>query len=69
MCMLNVFLCPHDEESGGILIYPCPSVRPFVRPDIDNGLSCYLLLQFWSYIFNIVQDVYTHNGGVHVHRI
>ena len=43
MCMLNVFLCPHDEESGGILIYLCPSVRPsvrlFVRPDIDNGLS------------------------------
>jgi hypothetical protein len=23
-----VFLCPHDEKSGGILIYPCPSVRP-----------------------------------------
>jgi hypothetical protein len=22
-----------------------------------------------SYSFNIVYDVYTHNGGVHVHRI
>ena len=22
-----VFLCPRDKESGGILIYPCPSVR------------------------------------------
>ena len=34
------FLCPRDEESGGILIYPClsvlPSVCPFVRPDIDT---------------------------------
>jgi hypothetical protein len=27
-------------------------------------LSGYLLLQFWSYSFNILQDVYTHNGGV-----
>ena len=31
--------------------------------------KAYLLLQFWSYSFNIVYDVYTHNGGVHVHRI
>jgi len=31
-----VFFCPRDEESGGILIYPYPSVRPFVRPDIDT---------------------------------
>ena len=28
-----------------------------------------LFLQFWSYSFNILYDVYTHNGGVHVHRI
>ena len=33
-----------------------------------HGLSGYLL-QFWSYSFNILYDVYTHNGGVHVHRI
>ena len=26
-----MFLCPCDEESGGILIYPL-SVSPFVRP-------------------------------------
>ena len=41
----------------------------FVSPDIDTWLSGYLLLQFWSYSFNIVYDVYAHNGGVHVHRI
>ena len=33
------------------------------------GLSGYLLLQFWSHSFNIFLDVYTHNGGVHVHKI
>ena len=26
--VVTTFLCPHDEKSGGILIYPCPSVRP-----------------------------------------
>ena len=55
IAITTAFLCPRDEESGGILIYPC--------------LSGYLLLQFWSYSFNILYDVYTHNGGVHVHRI
>ena len=60
------FLCPCDEELGGILIYPL-SVRSSVRKQI-HGLSGYFLLQFWSYNFNILQDVYTHNGGVHVHR-
>ena len=34
-----------------------------------HGLSVYLLLQFWSYSFNILYDVYAHNGGVHVHMI
>ena len=42
----------------------CLSVRIQI-----HGLSGYLLLQFWSYSFNVLQDVYTHNGGVHVHRI
>jgi hypothetical protein len=51
------FVCPCDEQSGGILTYPCSSVRPFVP------------LQFWSYSFNILHDVYTHHGSVHVHRI
>ena len=41
----------------------CSSVRIQIL-----GLSGYPL-QFWSYSFNILQDVYTHNGGVHVHRI
>ena len=27
--VLLIFLCPRDKESGDILIYPCPSVRPF----------------------------------------
>ena len=31
----SYLLCPRDEESGGILIYPL-SVRPFVRSDIDT---------------------------------
>jgi hypothetical protein len=35
-------------------------------PALDNyGL----LLQFWSYSFNILYDDYTHNGGVHVHMM
>ena len=42
----------------------CSSVRIQI-----HGLSGYHLLQFWSYRFNILYDVYTHNGGVHVHRI
>jgi hypothetical protein len=37
---------------GGILIYPL-SVRSSVRIQI-HGLSGYLLLQFWSYSFNIL---------------
>ena len=41
----------------------CSSVRIQI-----HGFSGYLL-QFWSYSFNILYDVYTHNGGVHVHRI
>ena len=53
---------------GGILIYPCPFVRSSIRIQI-HGLSGNLLQQFWSYSFNILFDVYTHNGGVHVHRI
>ena len=70
------FYTPRDEESGGILIYPCPSVLPFVHSFVCSsvriqihGLSGYLLLQFWGYSFNILYDVYTHIGGVHVHRI
>ena len=42
----------------------CSSVRIQI-----HDLSGYILLQIWSYSFNILQDVYTHNGGVHVHRI
>ena len=71
-----MFFCPRDEESGCILIYPCLSVRPSVRPFVRSSvliqihdLSGYLLLQFWSYSFNILHDVYTLNGGVHVNRI
>jgi hypothetical protein len=26
-------------------------------------------LQFYSYNFNILQDVYTYNGSVHVHSM
>ena len=51
----------------------CPlSVRSLFRSSVRiqiHGLSGYLLLQFWSYSFNMLYDVYTHNAGVHVHRI
>ena len=65
------FLCPLDEDSRGILIYPCSSVRPFVRPDIDTMyMVCWAIS---SYSFGatalIFCMMYTHNGGVHVHRI
>ena len=61
-------MLPRRRVGGGILIYPCSSIRSSVRIQI-HGLSGYLLLQFWSYSFNILYDVYTHNGDVHVHRI
>ena len=53
------FMLPRRSRGGGggILIYPL-SVRSSVRIQI-HGLSGYLLQQ----------DFYTHNGGVHVHRI
>ena len=56
---------------GGILIYPWPSVRPFVRQFVRIQIHCLFdyLLQFWSYSFNSLQDIYTHNGDVHVHMI
>ena len=60
----HFFFMPPRRRVGGILIYPCPSIRIQI-----HGLSGYLLLQFWSYSFNIFQNVYTHNGGVHIHRI
>ena len=65
----NTFLCTRDKESGGGYINLPLSVRLSVRIQI-HGLFGYLLLQFWSYGFDILYDVYnTHNGGVHVHRI
>ena len=64
---LQFFMTPR-QRVGGILIYPCSSVRSSVHKQI-HGLFGYLLLQFWSYSFNILQDVYTHNGGVHINRI
>jgi hypothetical protein len=50
LCHHIVFMPPR-RRVGGILIYPCPSVRPFVRPDIDTW---FVRLQFWSYSFNIL---------------
>jgi hypothetical protein len=44
LIVLLSFLCPRDKESGGILIYPCPFVRPFVRSSdriYIHGLSSY----------------------------
>ena len=70
ICVLQThfIFMPRDYWSGGILFYPCPSVHPFVTLSM-HSLSGYLLLQFWSYSFNILKDVYTHNGDVHVHMI
>ena len=63
---LLIFMPPR-RTVGGHINLPL-SVRLSIRIQI-HGLFGYLLLQFWSYSFNILQDVYTHNGGVHVHRI
>ena len=57
---------PRQRVGGGgvILIYPCLSVRP-------SGYRCMVCpaISSYSYSFNILYDVlYTHNGGVHVHR-
>ena len=61
----DYFYAPSEEESGGILNYPCPSgYRYMVCPAISS-----YSLQFWSNSFNILYDVYIHNGDVHVHRI
>ena len=57
----TVFM-PRDQKLGGILIYPCPSIHP-------SGYRYMVCPAISSYSFNILQDVYTHNGGVHVHRI
>ena len=62
------FLCLRDEGHINLLLSVRSSVRLSVRIQIHD-LFGYLLLQFWSYSFNILQDVYTHHGGVHVHRI
>ena len=64
---LSFFFMPPRRRVGGHINLPL-SIRLSVRIQI-HGLFCYLLLQFWSYSFNILQDVYTHNGGGHVHRI
>jgi hypothetical protein len=61
------FLCPRKQRVRGHINLPL-FYRPFVHPDIDTWFVR-LLLQFWIYSFNILHDVYTHNGGVHVHRI
>ena len=67
LSFLLIFYAPATKSGGGgILIYPL-SVRSSVRIQI-HGLSGYLL-QFWSYSFNILQDVYIHNGVVNAHRI
>ena len=64
------YICyaPTTKIGGGGGINLPLSVRSSVRILI-HALSGYLLLQFWSYSFNILQDVYTQNGGVHVYRI
>ena len=63
----QLFYAPTTKSRGGHINLPL-SIRSSVWIQI-HGLSGYLLLQFWSCSFNIFQDVYTHNGGVHVHRI
>ena len=83
--MICTFLCPRDEESGGGHInFPlsvCPSGYRYMVCSAISSYSFFhtscikgtwfvrLLLQFQSYSFNILQDIYTHNGGMHVHRI
>ena len=57
--ILLIFMLPR-RTFGGHINLPL-SVRSSVRILI-YGLSGYLL-QFWSYSFNILYDVYAHNGG------
>ena len=59
----TLIFMPPRRRVGGHINLPLS-----VRIQIHGLFSC-LLLQFWSYSFNILQDVYTHNGGVHVHNI
>ena len=63
--VLIFFMSPRLRVGGHINLplSVCSSVQIQI-----HGLSGYLL-HFWSYSFNILQDVHTHNGGVHVHRI
>ena len=67
---VRLSVCPFVRLSVRPFVRPslCPSVRLSVQIQI-HGLLYYLLLQFQSYSFNILKDVYRHNGGVHVHRI
>ena len=64
VCMPTGFSSNIHNMTGSWTQSFCSSVRIQI-----HGLSGYLLLQFWSYSFNILYDVYTHNGGVHVHSI
>ena len=62
--MLKRFFIQKNFDQYCFYALVCSSVRIQI-----HGLSGQLLLQFLSYSFNILQDVYTHNGGVHVNRM
>ena len=79
MCVLDICLNKNsnNNNSSSLAVF-CMPPRQRVGGHINLPLSVriqilvlfgYLLLQFWSYSFNILQDVYTHNRGVHVDRI
>jgi hypothetical protein len=57
----------HKKEMKSNYLSFCEYLTKILTPPL-LGLSGYLL-QFWSYSFDILYDVYTHHGGVHVHRI
>jgi hypothetical protein len=60
----NTFLCPRDEESEGILIYPCPSVCPsgyryMVCPAISSysfGATALIFCRIFIHIMEVCID-------------
>ena len=47
-------LCPRNYWSGGILFYPCPSIRPFVRHTLVCPANSY---SFWARPFTFCRQL------------
>ena len=68
------FLCPRDEESGGILIYPCPSVhlsgyRYMICPAISSysfGATTLIFCRMFIHIMEVCMSTgfWWSGGGI-----